>query len=194
MMASTSLVTAHDLALMAPEPGYRYELVRGVVRRMAAAGARHGEIAFEVGRRLGNHVAERGLGVVFSSDTGFFIERDPDVILMPDVGFVRTDRLPSEGVPDGYVPVVPDLAVEVVSPTDRWVVVEEKVAFYLDNGVPLVWLFVPRRRAVRVYAAGRPVEEVGEDGVLDGGDVVPGFRLRVRDTFATSRSTLEEDV
>ena len=118
-MATTRLMTAEDLAQMTPEPGFRYELIRGVVRRMAAAGARHGQISQEVARRLGNHVTEAGLGVVFSSDTGFFIEYDPDVILMPDVGFVRTERLPPDGVPDGYVPVVPDLAVEVVSPTDR---------------------------------------------------------------------------
>ena len=159
-MATIKLLTADDLAQMTAEPGYRYELIRGVVRRSAAAGARHGQISLEVARRFGNHVVEHGLGVVFSSSTGFFIERDPDVILMPDVGFVRAERLPPEGVPEGYVPVVPDLAVEVVSPTDRWVDVEEKVALYLDNGVPLVWLFVPRRRAVRVHAAGRPVEEL----------------------------------
>ena len=178
-MATTTLLTAAELAQMTPEPGHRYELIRGVVRRMAAAGAKHGQISQEFARRLGNHVVERGLGVVFSSDTGFVIERDPDVILMPDVGFVRAERLPPDGVPNGYVPVVPDLAVEVVSPTDRWVDVEEKVALYLQNGVPLLWLFVPRRRTVRVYAAGRPVEELGEDGVLDGGEVVPGLRLSI---------------
>lgn len=189
MMATTKLMTAAGLLEMTPEPGYRYELIRGVVRRMAAAGAKHGLYTQEVARQLGNHVAENRLGVVFSSDTGFAIERDPDVILMPDVGFVRAERLPTEGVPDGYVPVVPDLAIKVVSPTDRWVDVEEKVALYLDNGVPLVWLFIPRRRSVRGYAAGRPVEELGEDGVLDGGDVVPGFGLAARDVFATRSRT-----
>lgn len=183
-MATTKLLTADDLARMTPEPGYRYELIRGVVRRMAAAGARHGKIAFEVGLRVGNHVAEHRLGVLFSSDTGFVIERDPDVIAMPDVAFVRAERMPPGETPEGYVPVVPDLAVEVVSPTDRWVDVEEKVALYLDNGVPLVWLFVPRLRVVRVYAAGQPDVELGEDGVLDGGDVIPGFTLRVAEVFA----------
>lgn len=183
MMATAKLMTADDLARMTPEPGYRYELIRGVVRRMAAAGARHGAIGFEVGRRLGNHVVEHRLGILFTSDTGFFIERDPDVILMPDVSFVRTERMPPGEMPEGYVPVVPDLAVEVVSPTDRWVDVEEKVALYLDNGVPLVWLFVPRPRVVRVYAAGKPVEELDEDGVLDGGEVVPGFRLAIKDVL-----------
>lgn len=183
MMATVKLMTADDLAQMTPEPGYRYELIRGVVRRVAAAGARHGRIAFGVALRLGNHVEEDRLGSLFSSDTGFVIERDPEVIAMPDIGFVRTERMPPGETPEGYVPVVPDLAVEVVSPTDRWVDVEEKVALYLDNGVPLVWLFVPRLRVVRVYAAGKPVEELDEDGVLDGGEVVPGFRLAIRDVL-----------
>jgi Uma2 family endonuclease len=182
-MTTTRLLTADDLARLTPEPGYRYELFRGTVRRMAAEGARHGAIGFEVGRRLGNHVVERGLGRLFTSDTRFFIERDPDVIAMPDVAFVREERIPPGETPEGYVPVVPDLAVGVVSPTDRWVDVEEKVALYLDNGVPLVWLFVPRLRVVRVYAAGKPVEELGEDEVLNGGDVVPGFGLVIRDVL-----------
>ena len=182
-MATVELLTADDLERMTPEPGYRYELIRGVVRRMAAAGARHGKIGFEVGLRLGIHNLEHRLGVLFSSDTGFFIERDPDVILMPDVAFVRAERMPAGEVTEGYVPVVPDLVVEVVSPTDRWVDVEEKVALYLANGVPLVWLFVPRLRVVRVYAAGKPVEELGEDGVLDGGDVAPGFRMPIKDVL-----------
>jgi len=182
-MTTSGLMTADDLMRMEPEPGNRYELIRGELRRMAAAGGRHGEIGFEAGLRLGMYVREHELGRCYTSDTGFFLMRDPEVIVMPDVAFVRTARLPPEEERDGYMMVVPDLVIEVVSPTDRPDAVQEKVGLYMEAGVPLVWQIRPRERGAGVYRPGRPELVLGEDDTLDGEDVVPGFRLRIADVL-----------
>ncbi len=181
-MAVTRLTTVTDLERLAPE-GDRWELIRGELRRVAAAGGRHGEIAYEFGRRIGNHVVEGRLGRLYSSDTGFVLARDPDVVLMPDVAFVRKERLPGAAEREGIMPLAPDLVVEVVSPTDRSADVEEKVGLYLAGGVVVVWVAEPRRRAVAVHCPSVPALVVGEGEALDGGDLLPGFRLPVEEVF-----------
>jgi Uma2 family endonuclease len=181
-MATTKLMTAEDLEEMAPEE-VRYELIRGELQRMAPAGGEHGEVTFEIGRLTGNHVAAHGLGRVYSADTGFLLSRNPDTVLAPDVAFVRADRLPPQAERRGFMPVVPDLVVEVVSPSDRPGYVEDKVAIYLGAGVPLIWVFDPWQRRVRVHRPGQPMRELTIDDTLDGEDVLPGFRLAIRDVF-----------
>ncbi|MDP9363937.1 MAG: Uma2 family endonuclease [Chloroflexota bacterium] len=114
---------------------------------------------------------------------GLFLAHEPDTVVAPDVAFVRAERLPSPSERRGFSPVVPDLAVEVVSPSDRQAKVDEKVALYLAAGVPLLWVAYPRRRVVRVHRPGREPVELGEGDVLDGEDVLPGFRLPVADVF-----------
>ena len=104
---------------------------------------------------------------------------------MPDVAFVRADRLPPLEELDGFVPFPPDLAVEVVSPTDRFVEVAEKVAADLDGGVQLVWVIEPRRQTVTVHAADRSVRVLGTQDTLDGGDILPDFRVEVAEKFAS---------
>ncbi len=78
----------------------------------------------------------------------------------------------------------PDLAVEIVSPNDRADDINDKVHEYLEAGARLVWVFWPRRRAVMVHEPDQPIHELGPDDFLDGGDVLPGFRVRVADLFA----------
>ncbi|MDP9368709.1 MAG: Uma2 family endonuclease [Chloroflexota bacterium] len=181
-MATTKLTTIADLERLAPE-GDRWELIRGELRRVATAGGRHGEIAFEFGRRIGNHVVEGRLGRLYSSDTGFVLARDPDVVLMPDVAFVQADRLPGAAEREGIMPLAPDLVVEVVSPTERAADIEEKVSLYLAGGVSLIWVAEPRRRAVTVHCPGVSALVVGEGEAFDGGDLLPGFRLPVEEVF-----------
>ena len=103
------------------------------------------------------------------------------MLLAPDVSFVRADRLPDE---EGSFPdLAPDLAIEVGSPGDTRPEVEEKVREYLAGGVLLVWVFDPVRRTVRVRGADGTDRVLTEDGELDGGDVLPGFRVRVSTLF-----------
>ncbi len=181
-MATTRLMTADEL-LTLPDDGSRYELIQGVPDRMAPGRLEHGSVGRRIATRMGAFADDRGLGEVFGPDTGFIIRRDPDTILVPDVSFVRTDRLPPPAAWSGYGDVVPDLVVEVVSPHDRMPDIAAKIAVYLDAGVPIVWSVHPLSRSARVHRAGRETIVVGPGDVLDGGEVLPGFRLPAGDIF-----------
>ncbi len=111
-------VSAAGLAEL-PDDGYRYDLIRGALRRMPPAGFEHGYIAAEIGARLRTYAREQGLGPVVAAETGFVIGRDPDTVLAPDAAFVRSDRLPPPEQRKGFLELAPDLVVEVVSPSDR---------------------------------------------------------------------------
>lgn len=110
---------------------------------------------------------------------------DPGKVRKPDVSFIRLPRLPAEDRPDGHCPIPPDLAVEVISPHDLYSDVEGKVDEYLRAGVSLVWVIDPPARSVRVHRADGSLSDLLEEDVLDGEDVLPGFRCLVRDVFRT---------
>jgi Uma2 family endonuclease len=181
-MATNTLMTADDLLLM-PSDGFRYDLIRGELRRMAAAGFRHGKIGMRIGGRVEQFVSDRRLGDVVAAETGFRLDRDPDVMLGPDLAFVRAGRISADADQDKYLELAPDLVLEVASPGDPLREVMEKVDLYLHYGVPLVWLALPKRRVVMVFAADQPSVTLGEGDTLDGGDVLPGFRFPVADIF-----------
>ena len=182
MATTTKLVTADELLAM-PDDGYRYDLVRGRLHRMSPAVGEHGGIGFEFARVIGNHVVAHELGRVFAAETGFFVARDPDTVLAPDIAFVRADRLPPPEDLIGFVPIAPDLAVEVVSPSNSEPDMADKVQDYLAAGVALVLVVRPRPRTITVHAPGEPPRVLGEGDTLDFGDVLPGLRLAVADIF-----------
>jgi Uma2 family endonuclease len=179
---TTPLLSAEDIVRMGSQ-GERMELIDGVPREKEGVSGRHGEIEVQLTIPLGSHVLENQLGRIYPSDTQFKILRDPDIIHIPDLAFVRADRLPLEAERWHIMPLAPDLAVEVVSPNDRYEEVLEKIERYHRAGVLLVWLVQPRRRAIEVHPLGQPAYLLREGDVLDGGDVVPGFRLPVADVF-----------
>lgn len=182
-MATTRVYTAEDLEAMGS--AYElYELYDGVLTETEKMGGRHGEFQVEISSPLNVHVRANRLGRVYPSDTHFILARNPDRVVMPDVAFVRADRLPTEEARERFMPLAPDLAVEVVSPSDRMVDVLAKIALYQQAGVQLIWLVQPRAQAVTVYALGREPRTLREGETLDGGDVVPGFRLPVANIFA----------
>jgi Uma2 family endonuclease len=183
-MVATRLMTAEDLEAMGAEAEKRYELIDGVLVEVEGVGGRHGGMNIEIASELRNFTRLRKLGRVFSADTRFIIRRDPDVVLMPDVSFIRADRIPPDGLWERTVPIPPDLATEIASPNDTMAEVRRKAQRYLDAGVPLVWIVWPRRRAVSVLRPGQPELLLTEDGELDGSDVIPGFRLPVAAIFA----------
>ena len=114
----------------------------------------------------------------------FILRRHPDLLRVPDVAFVSWDRLPDRRRPEGFLPIAPDLAAEVVSPHNRADDINEKVHDYLEAGTRLVWVLWPRRRMITVYELDKDLRELGPDDFLDGGDVLPGFRVRVAKLFA----------
>jgi len=182
-VTTTKLLTIEDVERL-PDDGYRYDLIDGELIRMPPAAGGHGSIAFRTGWLLGNHVHPRRLGQIYAAETGFIFRRDPDVLLGPDVAFVRADRLLEDYDPDRYVPFAPDLAVEVISRSERRGQIMRKVRRYLEGGVRLLWLIDPRRRTVTVYTPDAEPRVLTEADELDGGDVLPGFRLPVRAIFA----------
>lgn len=123
-----------------------------------------------------------GAGVVIAA--GFILAVDPPTVRGPDVAFISSDRLPDGPLPDGFWPLAPDLAVEVVSPSNSAAHMQEKVLQYLDTGSREVWVIQPATRTVEVWRPDTSMRIVREDGTLDGGDVIPGFRLAIADLFA----------
>ena len=179
---TTKLMTAEELLNM-PKDGYRYELVRGVLRKMAPAGHAHGKRGNRVNHSLSAHVYSNSLGEVYLAETGFTLETDPDHVLAPDVAFVRRERVEEVADEHGYFPGAPDLAVEVISPSDRYSDVAEKVQEWLNAGTRMVVVVNPRNKTVQAYRSMTDVITLSEADTLDGGDVVPGWRLPIADIF-----------
>jgi len=183
MAVEPKLMTAEEL-LRLPEDHKRHELVRGELRTMAPGGWEQGGISSVADRSLGTHVEARNLGRVVTNETGFLLTTNPDTVRAPDVAFVSRERVEAVGNVRGYWPGPPDLAVEVISPNDLYTEVDEKVAEWLEHGTRMVLVVNPRRRTVAVHRPGQPMRTLSEDDVLDGEDVVPGWKLPVRDLFA----------
>ena len=182
MATAHQLVTAEELLRM-PDDGYRYELVRGELRKMAPAGHLHGRIAINITTPLDRLCASAYFGIVYAAETGFKLASNPDVVRAPDVAFIRRDRVEEVGDVEGYWPGAPDLAVEVISPSDTYAEVQEKVFDWLEAGTKMVILVMPRKRAVTVYRSLTDIIMLTEHDMLDGGDVVPGWKLPVRELF-----------
>jgi Uma2 family endonuclease len=180
------LMTAEELWELPERPGMRYELVEGVLVEVPGAGALHNLIAALVYRLIYDFVRGRNLGLVFTDGLAYILGRNPDRVRIPDVSFVSRERVPADGVPVGFWPGAPDLAVEIVSPNDRAEDVHEKVREYLASGVRLVWVLWPGSRSVGVHAPGEPTRELGPGDELDGGDVLPGFRVGVTALFESA--------
>ena len=179
---TTKLMTAEELLQM-PKDGYRYELMRGALRKMAPVGHMGGFYELRISSMLGVYVDANRLGRAYSSNTGFLLERDPDYVLAPDASFVRRERVEEVGESYGYFPGAPDFVAEVISPSDRYADVEDKVAEWLSAGARMVVVVNPRNRTVKVHTPDTAVT-LTEADTLDGGDAVPGWQLPIADIFA----------
>ena len=178
----TELLTAADLLRLDGE-GVRGELIRGVLCETMSTGELHGKIVMRLGGALFSFIEPRGLGTVLASDSGVWLERDPDTVREPDIAFTSVERLPLDAWNTGYSEVVPDLVVEVASPSDSPREVHDKAYMWLGHGVRLVWVVHPGTRTVDVHRADRAVATLGEQDALDGLDVLPGFTCDVSAVF-----------
>lgn len=179
MAVERKLMTADELLLL-PDDGMRHELIDGELRTMSPTGGPHGLDGGWLLVNLGNHVAFNTLGAVFAAETGFVLRREPDRVRAPDFAFIRTERMPSDGLPRGYVPIAPDLVVEVVSPGDTAAEVRDKVDDWLRFGTQAVWVVYPAPR-LDAFLIDGTVKTYGPDDELDGGVALPGFRMRLAD-------------
>ncbi|MFO0866595.1 MAG: Uma2 family endonuclease [Gemmataceae bacterium] len=180
--AAKQPMTAEELIRL-PSNGIRHELVRGMLMSRAPVSFQHGKIVIRLGGMLDRFVADAGVGEVVGSDVGFYLERDPDTVRAPDIAFVFNARIPSQQDKTKYIDGPPDFAIEVLSPSDSMKAIEEKAEAFLEAGSKLVWVVNPRSRRVWVYQPNRKPLAMKGDDVLDAGEVIPGFRISIRDIF-----------
>ncbi|MGD0899495.1 MAG: Uma2 family endonuclease [Thermoguttaceae bacterium] len=180
-MATTDQITTAEQLLEAHGLG-RCELLRGELVMMSPAGSEHGVVVVRVTGPLNAFVRQHSLGEVLGAETGFKIGHRPDTVRAPDVAFVSRDRWPPQA-PKGFFPGAPDLAVEVISPGDRASEVLAKVEDWLDAGCRAVWVVDPETRTVAVYHGRTAVEVLRVGDHLDGGELLPDFRLAVAEIF-----------
>lgn len=189
VIATKRQFTPDDLLNMPDSKSY--ELVSGeLVERNVGS-----ESSWVGGRliiRLGKFCEEIGLGWVFPADNGYqCFPHDPGRVRRPDVSFVRRGRLPGEALPKGWCKIVPDLAVEVVSPNDTAYELEEKLEDYRKAGVPLVWVINPNSRIVWVIRSDGSVSHLNQENELSGENVIPGFRCAIREILRPQEPVAE---
>ena len=164
----------------------KYYLIDGELCVKMSPNQTHGRIASEIARLLGNHVVERGLGRV-TIEVGYHPPGERHTVLLPDVAFESKARAAQTPLPT-YAPYMPDLAVEVVSPSQTLAETRRKAKVYLRYGTVMVWLIDPERNTAESWTAaedGTARSEITEmDGELRGGAVLPGFTLPLRRLFS----------
>lgn len=155
-----------------------YEYVKGELIPMAPPTIEHGRISGDIVSLLQRHVRKHQLGIVCSSDTVFQIGESGR---KPDAAFLGQDRIPDNQRQASPVP--PDLAVEVVSPSDKLYDVQEKVFEYLDAGTRMVWVVEPVGKTVTIYRSRSDIKILTINDTLTGEEVVEGFRCAVTQIF-----------
>ncbi|MEA2582923.1 MAG: hypothetical protein QOF33_1008 [Thermomicrobiales bacterium] len=174
-------VTVEELWGMRGEP-FRLALIDGKLYRMPGAGGTHGALQMTLGMHLGPFILTRKLGKIYG-DTGFRLIADRDTTLFPDVAFVRSERVPALEQEERFLHLAPDLAIEIYLPNDYPKLLQEKLREYLAAGTLVVWVLYPRSRAVHIHRPGEVEVVLGPDDMLEGGDILPGFTIRVGDLF-----------
>jgi Uma2 family endonuclease len=181
---TAQLLTAEEFfALPDPEDGSKHELVAGKVVTMPGPGVEHGEIQVNVAFAIKLFLKQNPIGRVVT-ESSVVTERKPDTVRGPDVSYYSKERLPLGRRVVGYHSEVPDLCVEVVSPSNTMKQLKAKAKEYLFAGVRRVWIVDPEDRTVTVVVDPLESRTLEADAVLDGGDVLPGFSCKVADLFA----------
>jgi Uma2 family endonuclease len=176
-------MTADEL-LAKPDDGFVYELIKGeLIKVSPPPGHEHGLVAMNIAGPLYEYAKKHQLGNVYAAETGYLIEQNPDSVRAADVSFIRRERIENAGRIKGYWSGAPDLAVEVISPSDTVGRIEGKVRQWLESGVNLLWIVSPKMRSVTIYRSLTDVVVLTEKDRLDGSDVIPGFEISVAAIF-----------
>jgi Uma2 family endonuclease len=204
-MTTLRRMTYDDL-MAQPDDGYLHELVRGEIRRMPPPKARHGRVEIALGSAIDHYLEHRAIALGWSEEGDldsrdrlvgcpmvgeagmrFSLPDDPDQVRGADVLYLTPEQVArhEQAIATGYIPEVPALVAEVVSPSDKQRDVDEKVADYLAGGAQLVWLLRPNTRTGVVYSPDAEPRMIRFDGVLDGEDVLPGFSVPLKRLFPT---------
>jgi Uma2 family endonuclease len=161
-----------------------FELIKGILVDVSPTTPVHTVLAAWIAHLLLAYVDANDLGEVTGENGGYQLAAD--TVLAPDVGFVSKERLTSQ-MGDGFIPFAPDLAVEIISPVDTANAFNDRVLQYLESGTRLIWAIYPSSKTVTVYKSSRKLVIFDINNVLDGGDVLPGFSLPVREIFKKLR-------
>ena len=180
-------ISADEFLDMSNSPEYAdsyVELVEGRVIEMSWPKLLHGYVATELGLALAMHVKAQGLGMVITSEMGFVLARRPsgrDTVRGIDISFLSKKRTP-DPLPDRWFEGAPDLAVEVISPSNTVSDINLKIRQLLDAGARAVWIVDPATCSVQVHSA-QGIIMLHEEETLSGGDILPGFEIKVADIF-----------
>ncbi|MCY4071819.1 MAG: Uma2 family endonuclease [Chloroflexi bacterium] len=184
MVIQERLFDVDDVWRLAHDPdneNVRFELIDGELFTMVPPGRRHGLLAVEIAGYLWQYSKLHPLGEV-TTDSGYFSADDLHTLLGPDVAFLRYDRLPQPPT-EKYVPVMPDLAVEIRSPFDTLAKVRRKAEVYLRRGTTIVWIVLPKQEGVEVWRLDESgqlrSEFLGVGDKLSGDETLPGFELEI---------------
>ena len=175
--------TIEDLWELSHRTDKRLELVKGALRELAPANFEHGLVAGKLQVLVGQYVMSQRLGYVVAAETGFVLSEQPATVRAPDMAYVSRERVMESHI-ERFADFAPDLVAEVVSPSDTFSSVAEKVEDWLNAGVRLVWVIDPATKTVRVHRAGQPTQVLHEQDTLSGEDVLPGFACKVSELFA----------
>jgi Uma2 family endonuclease len=159
------------------------ELIDGRIVPMSPTSKEHGSLESRLDRSLGGFVEAHGLGEAFVGEVGIYIRRGPDRIRAADFAFVSNERL-RQSTGQGFLGVAPELVVEIVSATDRWSEIRQKLGDYFSIRVERVWIVEPENRDVLVYRSSTEAQAVREGDTLRGEGALEGFSLAVSDLFA----------
>lgn len=181
---STTLMTAEEFMEL-PDDGYRYELINGELERMPPPGLPHGRMQARLLAPLGQFVWDHDLGEVFG-EVGVKLTSNPDTVLAADVTFITKQRLREAGDISGYWPGPPDLAVEVLSPSDRPSKVNARISLWFAHGVKQLWIVNQKSRTVTVHRSPSDATTFCGSDDLEAQDLLPGFRLSLDRIFSTS--------
>lgn len=177
----TKIYTVEDLENLSNEDGAKYELYDGELTLMPPSQRNATELGVEIASLLRNFTRGKGFGYIAGADGGYILSREPDTFVSPDGSFISKERA-GERKSTGYYPVAPDLAVEVISPSDRAADIRRKIDLYLQHGTRLIWVVYPQTRTIEVHTSIGSRNLTVEDA-LEGGEVLPGFNASIRDIF-----------
>jgi Uma2 family endonuclease len=178
-MRLNNAATVADLLRM-PEDGRKYELVDGEIH-VTPSGMRHSEIALQIAYLLKCFLEQSPVGKVYTTDVG--IQLPDGNVRSPDVCFVRTEKLPGGESPETFGELVPDLVVEVLSPTDNPRLVADKIGEYIQCGVPPVWLVDPKQKTVTVFRSLTDARQLTSTETITGEPILPGFTCKIARFF-----------
>ena len=159
------------------------ELVKGEIIPQMPTGHEHGFIESLIVYFLTRFIRKRNLGRVVTGEVGIYVERDPDTVRAADVAFISHDRY-AQVQSAGFLDIAPELVVEIMSPSNTWSEVHEKLAEYFAAGVNIMWVVDPRLQQIHVFRALDDVSLLTKEDTLTGEGVLPGFELALSELFA----------